>query len=163
MSRVHRSMDTADRSVRATVLVALLLPVLAFIPAFAFGDAAGVSSLLKMAAKGDAAAQVELAGLYRSGQGVPRDPKEAAKWYLLAAQKGNLEAQSYLGFAYEKGQGVRRDYTEAAKWYRLAAEKGDLQAQRYMGFACRTGQGVPKDLFESAKWYWKAESQKWKK
>ena len=36
--------------------------------------------------------------MYRIGEGVTRDPKQAAKWYAMGAAKGNPLAQVGLGF-----------------------------------------------------------------
>lgn len=83
--------------------------------------------------------------LFRKGEGVPQNYKEAAKWYRLAAEQGDAKAQYDLGFMYHKGQGVPQNYKEAAKWFRLAAEQGDAQAQYGLGFMYGLGQGVPED------------------
>ena len=50
----------------------------------------------KAAAGGLSAAQVQLARLYSSGDGVPRDPARAAKLLEKAADKGDLDAKTDL-------------------------------------------------------------------
>ena len=67
--------------------------------------------------------------MYRRGQGVPQDDKEALKWFRLAAEQGDAEAQNNLGVMYIEGQGVPQDNKEAVKWLRLSAEQRDEQAQ----------------------------------
>jgi TPR repeat protein len=109
---------------------------------------------LKVAAKrGDAKAAYTLGGAYHTGQGVPKDDIEAAKWFRLAADQGDIKAQSALGFAYEFGLGVSKDYAAAIKWLRLAAEQGDIAAQYNLAEAYHQGWGVTKDDGEAVKWW----------
>ncbi|MEE9139264.1 MAG: tetratricopeptide repeat protein [Alphaproteobacteria bacterium] len=77
-----------------------------------------------LAAAGDADAQVALAGLYRSGLGVPQDGSRAADWYRRAAEQGHGIAQLNLGEMYLTGRGVRRDRIQAYLWLSLAAAQG---------------------------------------
>jgi TPR repeat protein len=99
---------------------------------------------------GDAKAQLNLGIMLRFGLGVPKDEKEAAKWYRLAAknsidqekasiyelakhnvpqalkiltdhaERGVVVAQYYLGMMHAKGQGITRDYVLAHMWYSLS-------------------------------------------
>jgi len=76
------------------------------------------------AAKGDAEAQTLLGAMYWSGEGVPRDHKEAARLYLLAAQQGYARAQNNIGFMLGFGEGIpSHDDVEAYKWIKLAIER----------------------------------------
>jgi TPR repeat protein len=61
--------------------------------------------------------------MYRNGEGVPEDDKQAVKWYRLAAEQGHASAQYNLGFMYSNGEGVPEDDKQAVKWYRLASEQ----------------------------------------
>ena len=83
--------------------------------------------------KGDAYAQYSLGEMYYFGDGVPKDYKEAVKWYTKAAEQGNGYAQFKLGEMYHDGsgvfEGVPRDYKEAVKWYTKAAEQGEAWAR----------------------------------
>ena len=99
----------------------------------------------KAAEQGDPTAQALVGGMYLSGEGVPRDCAEAARWYRKAAEQGNVDAQYNLGMMYDDGQGVPRDDAEAAKWYRMAAEQGNADAQYDLGMMYANGQGVPQD------------------
>src|SRR5215813_2310568 len=67
--------------------------------------------------------------MYESGEGVPQDYSEAAKWYLMAAEQGNPGSQNNLGSLYETGDGVTQDRAIALEWYRRAAEGGDANAR----------------------------------
>ena len=53
--------------------------------------------------------QSNLGYMYDKGEGVPKDSKEAAKWYKLAAQQGDAYAQAILGYMYDKGEGVPKN------------------------------------------------------
>jgi hypothetical protein len=64
---------------------------------------------LQLAERGHASAQYHLALKYDNGERVPKDYKEAVKWYRLAAEQGHDEAQYNLGNKYDKGQGVQQD------------------------------------------------------
>ena len=90
--------------------------------------------------------------MYRKGQGVAKDYKEAVNWYRLAAEQGHAHAQNSLGASYLKGYGVPQDYETAVKWHRLAAEQGHAHAQFLLGTFYVRGKGVPKDLVYAHMW-----------
>src|SRR3546814_12094419 len=60
-------------------------------------------SYMQAAEHGLAAAQVNLAVLYLRGEGVPKDPRAAARWLERAARAGHPLAQYNLGMMYESG------------------------------------------------------------
>lgn len=73
------------------------------------------------AGKGVAEAQTLLGAMYWSGEGVPRDHREAARLYLAAAQQGYARAQNDIGFMLGFGEGIPPpDDVEAYKWLKLA-------------------------------------------
>ena len=78
---------------------------------------------------GNAVAQFSLGSMYDSGEGVPEDDAEAARWYRLSAVRGYGAAQSNLGVLYEKGEGVPEDLVLAYMWYALSAAQGDRVAR----------------------------------
>lgn len=80
---------------------------------------------LKAAEQGHVMAQCELAFVYATGLGVPRNETEAFKWYRKAAEQGDAQAQCNLGSMYEDGIGTPQNKSEALKWYRKAAEQGN--------------------------------------
>jgi TPR repeat protein len=118
-----------------------------------------VSACRRLAERGIAGAQFNLANIYLSGRGVPRDYKEAVKWFRKAADHGEADAQSNLGRMYAEGWGVPRNYKEAVKWFRKAADKGNVRAQSNLGVMYALGQGVPQDDREALKWWRKAADQ----
>ena len=86
----------------------------------------------KSAGQGNAQAAAYLGRLYENGQGVPRDPAEAARWYLSAAEAGHRGAQTILGVMYVNGNGVPKDVKQAAAWFSKAADQGDPAAKRFL-------------------------------
>lgn len=71
---------------------------------------------------GDPDAQYHLARLYLDGNGVPRDPKQAARWLGLAASKGQHQAQAVLGRMLFKGEHVPRQAARGLMWLTLARD-----------------------------------------
>ena len=111
------------------------------------------------AKQGDAEAQYNLGWAYKKGEGVAKDPREAVRWYRMAAEQGNSGAQNYLGVAYETGEGIAKDPREAVRWYRMAAEQGFAKAQFNLGTAYRQGKGIAKDPREAVRWWRMAAEQ----
>jgi hypothetical protein len=69
---------------------------------------------------------------YENGEGVLRDPSEAAALYCKAARLGDAPAQFNLGWMYANGRGVERSDSTAAFFFHAAAEQGWEQAQRML-------------------------------
>lgn len=121
--------------------------------AFNDGDTEqGLSIFTSLAEQGDDSMQRTLGQLYYKGKYVPRDYKEAAKWWLLSARQGNAAAQDDLGELFELGKGTTQDFKEAVKWYRLAAEQGNTSGQRHLGGMYEKGHGVPQDYVLAHVW-----------
>ena len=117
---------------------------------------------LDLAARDNTSAMLNLANLYAQGQGVPRDPAEAAAWLVKAADLGDSRAQFELGMAHEKGSGVERDPRKAAEWFRKAAEQDDKEAQFNLAVMLATDYGAglsessPDQRAEAIDWLTKA-------
>jgi TPR repeat protein len=103
--------------------------------------------------------QCELGKKYASGDGMPRDFRQAASWYIKAAEQGDADAQLRLGLLYFNGHGVLKDQKKAASLYKEAAEQGHAEAQRQLADSYFMGDGVPQDMEEANKWYTKAAEQ----
>jgi len=71
---------------------------------------------------GDPNAQYNLARLYLDGTGVEADPRQAARWFNLAAEKGHAPAQALLGQLLIDGQGVPKQRARGLMWLSLARE-----------------------------------------
>ena len=106
----------------------------------------------RAAKRGYANAQFNLGVMYRRGKSVPKDNREAVKWYKLAAEQGYANAQFGLGAMYDSGYGVPENDREAVKWYKLAAEQGVAIAQYNLGVMYHVGQGVIQDYQEAYVW-----------
>lgn len=71
----------------------------------------------KLAESGDPQAQFNLGLMYHSGSGLPRNEKEAVKWYLKAAEGGYSPARVYLVVGYEEGWfGLPKDSNKSYYW-----------------------------------------------
>ena len=113
-------------------------------------------------AVGDMRAANYLGRMYRDGEGVKEDRKEAMEWFRIAAERGDAEAQWSLGGMYESI--LNRD--EGAKWELRAAEGGLVDAQHYVGrlhlYGYTYGVNDPKgynDPREAMKWLKLAANQ----
>ena len=107
---------------------------------------------VKAAQKGNVAAQMHLAALYRDGsKNFPRDMTQAAEWYRKAAEQGDASAQGTLGTLYFMSQGVAQNYVEAYYWLDLAAAvKGPKQSQ-YAANRQMVGTHITTDELENTK------------
>ena len=63
--------------------------------------------------------------MYRKGDGVPQDDKEAVRLWILAAEQGDSDAQTNLGAMYAFGKGVIKDYVYAHMWGNIASMNGN--------------------------------------
>lgn len=125
--------------------------------------------------------------MYTRGVGVPKDDRQAIRWFRKeaehrpggyhgylgteldadfaeeAALKGKAWVQNLLGFHYKNGLGKKQDYMKAVFWFRKAAkqqgEEGSDDAQFNLGYMYSIGLGVPKDLKQSLYWYRKSAEQ----
>ena len=127
--------------VNRSLAIAVLLSVAWAAPCLADDFAAGLEAYdagdleaaaavwQPLAEAGDPEAQVALADLLLSGQGVPRDTKAAVRWYRRAAEQGDPVAQLNLGDFHRRGLGVERDKARAYFWFTLAARQGRRWAE----------------------------------
>lgn len=71
-----------------------------------------------------------LAIMYSSGDDIPTDHGEAAKWLRKAATGGDPLARYELAIAYAEGLGVSQNDTEATHWLKLASDGQQVPCQR---------------------------------
>jgi TPR repeat protein len=91
----------------------------------------------------------DLAYVYTTGEGVPKDKQEAARWFERAAANGHPGGMRNYAFVLDHGDGVERNPKQAAEYLLTAFRMGSDSAR--------------KSLFElSASWHTdtKAELQK---
>jgi TPR repeat protein len=77
-----------------------------------------------MAVEGDAQAQFNLGLMYHGGLGLPRNEREAVKWYTKAAEGGYSPAQTYLVVGYEEGWfGLPQNPNKAYYWKGMLGDR----------------------------------------
>lgn len=81
---------------------------------------------------GDPHAQFNLARLYLDGQGLAKDPRQAARWLNLAAEKGHSPAQALLGQLLVNGDAVPMQRARGLMWLDLALQTADPQSQAWV-------------------------------
>ena len=77
-----------------------------------------------LAEQGNAEAQYALGLLYRRGQAVLQDYKEALTWFRNAAEQGVAGSQLNLGWMHQDGEGVPQDLVLAYMWFNIASANG---------------------------------------
>lgn len=115
-------------------------------------------SLRAKAAKGDPAAQLELAIALRDGKGIAKNDAEAMKWAHQAADQGNADAQDFVGFAYLRGAVVKRNTALAFAYFKEAAAES-AQAAFNLGQCYFGAQGTEQDCAKGIEWWEKAAAK----
>lgn len=85
-----------------------------------------------LAEQGHTGAQHNLADMYATGKGVPRDETRAVRWLRKAAEHGHPDSQVSLGLRYAYGQGVPQDDVQAYAWLKIAVDQGDGRARTHL-------------------------------
>jgi len=98
-------------------------------------------------------AQVRLARIYMSGDGVAPDPKAARKWYKEASELNYVPARYILGRQMMSGYGGDKDVAEGVKLLTSAAEYGYAPAQWLLARIYDEGKLVPRDPQQALGWY----------
>lgn len=114
------------------IMLAAMLAMGLAIPITANGGDLSSKEFLQMnkddANKGDIYAPFHVGYCYLHGEGVKRDPAEAAKWFKLGAQRGDIQAALELAFIYQKGEGVQQDKKEAIRWFKIIEKSSNQLA-----------------------------------
>ena len=108
---------------------------------------------------GDPQAQLRLGKRYLNGNAVPKDSKEAVKWFRKAAEHGLAEAQLALADCLYDGIGTETNHATAVEWFRKAAEQGSVRAQYNLGGCYYSGRGVEQNYAKAVEWCRKAAEQ----
>ena len=112
-------------------------------------DESQISILERAAAGGDVEAMVELAGRYRSGNGVEQDAAAALRWLERAAEADDDGSMVALAKAYAAGDGVVADPAKAAGWFRKAAEAGNAEGRAAYAECLWEGRGTARNREEA--------------
>jgi localization factor PodJL len=117
----------------------------------------GIAGALRAAAaKGEAAAQYEIAMRFLEGRGVPQNLAEALAWFERAAKQGLAPAQFRLGGLYEKGFGVKKNTEMARRYYTAAGEAGHAKALHNLAVLYAEGIDGKPDYRTAAHWFRRA-------
>jgi TPR repeat protein len=101
-----------------------------------------------------AEAAMTLAKIHLVGHGVPKDAREARKWYEVASESGYAPATSALGLGYLSGFSGDRNAAKAVKYLKEAAEEGYVPAMYQLGKLYYTGDaGVAEDLNKAGAYF----------
>ena len=99
----------------------------------------------RIADRGDAEGQNNIAYLYERGMGVKQSYQNAKIWYELAAAQGLPEAKHNLAMLTYQGHINGRDTRKSVEWFREAADAGLLQSIYMLGVLYMEGEGVFKN------------------
>ncbi|HEX3652255.1 MAG TPA: tetratricopeptide repeat protein [Rhizomicrobium sp.] len=86
---------------------------------------------MPQAERGDAVAELDIGLMHFSGNGLPKDYSEAAKWFAASARQGQIGAQVNLSVLYATGNGVPQDRVRAYVWFSVAASRNNSTAAKY--------------------------------
>ena len=110
-----------------------------------------IDELQSTAEQGSAEDQYNLGLRYESA--LPKDHREAVRWYRMAAIQRHAGAFYRLCVLSDIGRGMPQDYQEALRWCRLAANHGHGPAMFVIATHYENARGVSKDVVQAYQWY----------
>ncbi len=110
-----------------------------------------IDELQPAAEQGSAEDQYNLGMRYENA--LPKDHREAVRWYRMAAFQRHVGAFYRLCVLSDIGRGMPQDYQEALRWCRLAADQGHGPAMFIIATYYEKARGVPKDVVQAYQWY----------
>lgn len=111
------------------------------------------------AEKGDVSAMLDLAKIYRSGNGVPSSPTKAYRYYSMAARQNAPEALFFIAECQDVGRNVPADPNAAFQNYLRAAKAGLADAAYAVGHFYEVGRGTFRDVSKAREFYQLAASK----
>jgi Sel1 repeat protein len=121
----------------------LFLALSILLVANAYGQDSNMRKIMRLAEKGDAQAQMELADAYFNGKGgLKRSFQDAVVWLEKAAEAGDVNAQYQIAQCYMEGKGVAKSEEKGVEWLTKVAEGGNADAQHQLALCYRDGRGV---------------------
>ncbi len=97
---------------------------------------------LGAALRGHKEAQVDVAELFLSGNGIDKDQSKAFHFFELAADAGSAAAQLRVAEMYADGVGVAANLEKSFRYCFLASEQGLASAHYALSLKYATGNGV---------------------
>lgn len=110
-----------------------------------------IDEMRSMAEQGNSEEQYKLGLQYENA--LPRDHREAIRWYRMAAMQQHAGAFYRLCVLSDIGRGMPQDYQEALRWCHLAADQGHGAAMFLIATYHEKARGVPKDVVQAYQWY----------
>lgn len=148
-----------SRGLAACLAISLLSAPAAFagmregVEAYKQGDYSGaLREWLPLAEQGNPNALYNVAQLYRTGRGVPKDIQLAEKFYREAAERGHVAAQGNLGTLYYFAFSDSPRVKPALEWWEKAARNGDGRSQYMLGVMFYNGSQVARDPVRAYAW-----------
>lgn len=108
---------------------------------------------------GSPSAACRLGNSYRVGEGVEKNERMAADWYIRAALAGSVDARSWLGTMMNAGRGVPADTQALCADLKARADSGDGVACCLLGMVLREGWGCEKDYDTANAYFTKGASE----
>ena len=108
---------------------------------------------MRLALTGYAPAMNMLGDMYRLGQGVEYNSREAVEWYRKGMKLGNYDASYNLALCYLAGVGVGRDSEVGLRMLEELAGENYLRAVNELAGIYYNGNGVKKDLKKAVEYY----------
>jgi TPR repeat protein len=103
--------------------------------------------------------QLQIAGSFADPKSKSYDPKEAAKWFELAASGGQPWAMVSLAFLYADGKLGQAQPEKAFEWFKQAAENGKQPlGMANLAICYENGIGTPRDHSKAAEMFGKNSS-----
>ena len=125
-------------------------------------DPARALALLEASAadgEGKPEAAYRLGQCYEQGEGAPKDPVRALRWFGVAASMDYPPALLKEGLLRLAGTGAPKNLQAASALIFRAASFGLPEAQRLAGQLCEAGEGVEQSLAKARQWYAAAAEQ----
>lgn len=115
----------------------------------------GKKSIFDGCGEKNTVALYNLGYIYNYGLGIPRDEKQAAKWYGKAAELGSMSARNSLALYYSRGAGnLPVDRKRALDLLKSSACQGYAVAQNNLGILyLEGGDEISKDVRKSYAWF----------
>ncbi len=99
----------------------------------------GMSLLTDAANAGDVKAMRKLGDIYLNGDGVPKNPNEALKWFQAGARANDALSMSGAAFIYLTGQGVPQDVATARQLAKASADLNEPSGEWLYYLTVATG------------------------
>lgn len=91
-------------------------------------------------------AMLKLGAMYRAGDGVAKDPRQASRWFYLCTRQGNAQCAFFAAVMLEDGEGIAADPQAALRLYQYAVNEGHTGAMNRLALMYLHGAGIAADI-----------------